>query len=145
MTTQSVTQQQKPNSPPQPVTLTGFLGSDREIRWTPERTEVRIRKHKIAQVKEAYEVTIPARPYAVLSMATQKREGSQWKTTWHRLVVWNVYRTMEHFAALLGRKGDRITVTGYREIVELDNGHPLTQIVVQDLRILQHKIHEEVE
>lgn len=136
MTTPSATQPS--------LTLTGFLGSDREIRWTPERTEIRIRKNRIAQVKEEYEVTIPARPYAVLSLATQEREGGQWKTTWHRLVVWNVYRTMEHFGALLGRKGDRVTATGHRETVELDNGRTLTQIVVRDLRILQHKVHEEV-
>ncbi len=125
------------------VTLTGYLGSDREIRWTPERTEIRKRRNRIALMDEEVEVTIPGRPYAVLSLATPERVQGQWKTTWHRLVCWNVYRTMEHIAVRLGRKGDHVQVQGHRETVQLETGKTLTQIVIDDFRILRHKIHEE--
>lgn len=124
------------------LTLTGLLGCDREIRWTEERAVLRTRYNDVAEMDEEYEVTIPARAYAVLSLATQQKVDGRWQTVWHRLLVWDVYQTLATVAVRIARKGDQVQATGRMETVTFPgrdgSGHCVTQLVVESLSILQN-------
>ena len=109
------------------LTLTGYLGGDREIRDTRTRTKTIRVKNPVAECFDEAEVTTRSREYARLSLATHRRVEGQWQTTWHQLVVWNVDR-MEHFNVRMARKGEKVTVTGHQESYEFigEDGRPRT-------------------
>ncbi|HEX4305980.1 MAG TPA: hypothetical protein VHZ54_08100, partial [Solirubrobacterales bacterium] len=95
------------------TTLTGYLGKDRELRSTKERTFMTTVYNEVAEMEESYEVTTQPREYLIFSLAAHDRS----KTVWHRLILWAPWeRGFRN--ALMGRKGDRVTVTGYFETFE---------------------------
>ena len=137
------------------LTLTGYLGKDPEIRETQERTYTRevhraplIFEHNgvrtydrpsdIAEEPAEYDVTIPSREFAVLSLATHDWVGRERITTWHRIVVWNVDR-LEHIGVRIARKGSRVEITGRRTSFETRDGRTLEQIELTSFRILKLK------
>ncbi|MCP3957372.1 MAG: hypothetical protein GY719_05930 [bacterium] len=137
------------------ITLTGYLGKDPEIRETQERTLTRQtpaprlifehaglrhpdRADDIAEEPAEYDVTVPARAYAVLSLATHNWAGRERITTWHRVVVWNVDR-LEHLGVRIARKGSKVEITGQRTSFETRDGWTLEQIELSSFRILQLK------
>ena len=123
-----------------PITLKGHLGSDREYRETRERTKTVTRWNEVAEMHEEYDVTIPSRTYARLSLATQARVDGRWETVWHQLVVWDVDR-MDYIGVRIGRKGDRVEVTGYEETWRFkgDDGEEreIRRIVVTSYRCIR--------
>ena len=125
------------------LTLTGFLGGDREIRWTEERTTTRTRWNEVAEMDEEYEVTTPARAYAVLSLAMQQQVSGRWQTVWHRLLVWDVYQTMATVPVWIARKGDQVRVTGHLETATFagrdSRPRTVTQLIVESFSILQSR------
>ena len=124
--------------------LTGFLGKDREIRFTRERTYTKTVHNDIIDGDEEIEVHVPSRTYMKLSLATHTRTASGIVTRWHDLILW---QPEPH--AFLARKGDRVEVTGYVEEYEITTEDGITRtgthFVVQSLRFLRHKIHQEVD
>ena len=137
------------------ITLTGYLGKDPEIRETQERTFTRQtpakplifehagsrtldRADDIAEEPLEYDVTTPARAFAVLSLATHNWVGKQQITTWHRIVVWNVDR-LEHLGVRIARKGSKVEITGRLTSFETREGRALEQIDLSNFRILQLK------
>jgi single-stranded DNA-binding protein len=124
------------------VTLTGYLGKDREDRQTKERTRIATYTNEIAEMTEEYEVTVRPRDYLVLSLATH-RNG---QTTWNRLIVWSPERTgLSHVR--LGRKGDLVKVTGrpesFRYTAADGTQREVSQIVVVSYKPLRIKIRHE--
>ena len=63
-------------SAPQTCTLIGFLGKDREIRFTRERTYTRTVHNEVIDGEEEIEVHAPSRTYMKLSLATHERSAS---------------------------------------------------------------------
>ena len=63
-------------SAPQTRTLIGFLGKDREIRITRERTYTKTVHNKVIDGDEEIEVHVPSRSYMKLSLATHERSAS---------------------------------------------------------------------
>lgn len=137
------------------ITLTGYLGKDPEIRETEERTctrqtparalifehagaRVPDRVDDIAEEPAEYDVTIPSREFAVLSLATHAWVGRDRITTWHRIVVWNVDR-LEHLGVRIARKGSKVEITGRRTSFETRDGRTLEQIELTCFRILRLK------
>ena len=137
------------------ITLTGYLGKDPEIRETEERTLTRQtpaqplvfehaglrtydRPDDIAEEPVEYDVTIPSREFAVLSLATHKWVGRERITTWHRVVVWNVER-MSNIGVRIARKGSKVEINGHRTSFETRDGHRLEQIELTSFRILELK------
>jgi len=137
------------------ITVTGYLGKDPEIRDTSERTvtlrelppslvfehsgvQTPDRIDDICEEPAEYDVTLPTREYAVLSLATHRWEGGQRVTTWHRVVVWNVDR-MEHIGVRIARKGSKVEVKGRLTSYVTGDGRTLEQIDLIHLRILELK------
>ncbi len=137
------------------LTLTGYLGKDPEIRETQERTYTRQtlppllifehaglrlpdRADDIAEEPAEYDVTVPSRAFAVLSLATHSWVGSERITTWHRLVVWNVDR-LEHLGVRIARKGSKVEISGRLTSFETRDGWTLEQVELSSFRILQLK------
>ena len=135
------------------ITLTGYLGKDPEIRGTKERTytwqtparklifehrgvQTLDRDDDVAEAPVKYDVTVPSRDFAVLSLATHHWDGTKRITTWHRIVVWNVDR-LEHIGVRIARKGSRVEITGRRTSFETREGQVLEQIELTNFRILQ--------
>jgi single-stranded DNA-binding protein len=129
-------------SAPETRTLIGFLGKDREIRSTRERTYTRTVHNKVIDGDEEIEVRVPARTYMKLSLATHERSASGPVTRWHDLILWSPSPE-----ASLARKGDQVQVTGRREEYEFETaeGEPRTGVhfVVQSLRFLRRKIRHQ--
>ena len=129
------------------ITLTGFLGGDREIRFTQGRTRTMTRYNEIAEMEEEYEVTASGREYAVLSLATHQQVASRWTTVWHRLIVWNLGQGMHWWNVRLARRGDKVRVTGRLETCRFasDDGvvRELTQVVVESYQCLRPKVRIE--
>lgn len=97
------------SSPMNTTSLVGYLGKDRIERYTQERTEtIWVPDPMLDGEHVEREITIPARPYLKLSLATR---GSG-ETRWHDLVVWNPRQSSGVHPAYLGRKGDLVRVTG---------------------------------
>ncbi|MCP3963621.1 MAG: hypothetical protein GY719_37775, partial [bacterium] len=94
------------------------------------------RADDIAEEPAEYDVTVPARAYAVLSLATHSWVGKERITTWHRVVVWNVDR-LEHLGVRIARKGSKVEITGCRTSFETRDGWTLEQIELSSFRILQ--------
>jgi len=99
---------------PTPISLTGYLGADREIRLTRTRTKTLRIFNPGAECYDETEITTRPREYVRLSLATHRRVNGEWETTWHQLVVWNADRR-ERFHIRLARKGNKVTVTGHYE------------------------------
>jgi single-stranded DNA-binding protein len=131
-----------------PLKLIGHLGADREIRDTKERTTTVTRWNEVAEMDEEFEVTVPSREYARLSLACQQKVDGRWQTVWHQLVVWDLGR-MERFPVRLARKGDRVEVTGHEEpfrfVGEDGVEREIRRIIVHTFRFLQHKVRREAE
>ncbi len=129
-------------SAPQTSSLIGFLGKDREIRTTRERTYTRTVHNKVIDGDEEIEVHTPSRTYMKLSLATHERSASGTVTRWHDVIIWNPSRE-----ASLARKGDQIQVTGRREEYEFQTAEGETRtgvhFVVESLRFLRRKIRHE--
>jgi len=127
---------------PQTSTLIGYLGKDREIRFTRERTYTKTVHNKVIDGDEEIEVHTPSRTYMKLSLATHERSASGTATRWHDLIVWNPSPE-----ASLARKGDQIEVTGRREEYEFQTAEGETRtgvhFVVESLRFLRRKIRHE--
>lgn len=126
--------------------LKGFLGKDREILQTTERTEIRRRWNDVAEQYDEYEVTLPARDYARLSLSAMRQVDGRWVQRWHRLVVWGL-ADQAWWNVRLARKGDRVRVTGHEEVYRFtdEDGveHEITQIVVESFQILRPKTRRE--
>jgi len=131
------------------VTLTGYLGRDREIKATRTRTfEVPEREHfgddDFSFLLPPREVTAGGHEFVVLSLATHERVDGKWTTRWHRLVAWNTERPALHPARLC-RKGDKVRITGRRDSFTYERDgetHTIHQIVLDDLTILKTKAPE---
>jgi len=125
-----------------PVTLTGYLGADREIRTTSERTYTARRYNPVAECKDEYEITVPSRDYIRLSLATHRRVGREWKTEWHRVICWNAEK-LSNFSVRILRKGDHVRVTGrleeYRYEGRDGQERVARHLVLQKLEILRTK------
>ena len=137
------------------ITLTGFLGKDREIRETRERTYTRrepatrlefhcggaLRYEDVLPNRGDHEVTVPSRQYALLSLATHRWQGSEQTTTWHRIVAWNLDR-LERMPVRLCRKGDRVRITGRPTSFTTADGRTIEQIELESLQILRSRAPE---
>jgi single-stranded DNA-binding protein len=135
------------------VTLTGYLGQDREIRATQERTCTAFVpttfefhhadkiEHDEVDYLEVGEHTIPSREYALLSLATHRWQDGAQITTWHRIIAWNLDRH-EYQAVRLCRKGDRVRITGRPSTFTTRDGRKIDQIVLDNLEILRNKAPE---
>ena len=137
------------------ITLTGYLGKDPQIRETQERTytqasqpqtlifehagrRVYDRADDIAEEPAEYDVTVPSRAFAVLSLATHDWVGPERLTTWHRVVVWNVER-LEFMGVRIARKGSKVELTGRLTAFETRDGRRLEQVELSEFRILELK------
>lgn len=127
---------------PTTITLTGYLGADREIRLTRTRTRTLSILNPVAECHDETEITTRPREYARLSLATHRRVNGQWETTWHQLVVWNADR-MENFQVRMARKGQKVTVTGHYETFrytgEDGEERELTRFIVESFHLWPDK------
>jgi single-stranded DNA-binding protein len=135
------------------VTLTGYLGQDRQIRQTQERTyerwvpttfdlhlEDKVERDDVV-LWDRGEHTVPSREYALLSLATHRFQDGAQVTTWHRIVAWNPDRH-EHLPVRLCRKGDRVRITGRPSTFKTADGRTIDQIELDRLEILRGKAPE---
>ena len=135
------------------VTLTGYLGQDREIRQTQERTyerwvpttfdlhlEDKVERDDVV-LWDRGEHTVPSREYALLSLATHRFQDGAQVTTWHRIVAFNLDRH-EHLPVRLCRKGDRVRITGRPSTFKTADGRTIDQIELDRLEILRGKAPE---
>jgi single-stranded DNA-binding protein len=135
------------------VTLTGYLGQDRQIRQTQERTyerwvpttfdlhlEDKVERDDVV-LWDRGEHTVPSREYALLSLATHRFQDGAQVTTWHRIVAWNLDRH-EHLPVRLCRKGDRVRITGRPSTFKTADGRTIDQIELDRLEILRGKAPE---
>ena len=134
-------QQQTASNKPDLVTLTGFLGRKPEIKTTRTITrEIPERRrsddtHEYIRPADSYE--IPGKEFLTASLATHHRENGQQKTTWHRLVVWNVDRDLSRRRpATICRKGSKVKITGRRTSFETEDGRTVEQIEVDEWKII---------
>lgn len=128
------------------VTLIGYLGKDRQILDTRERSYTAMRYNDLAGRKVETEIPIPSQEYARLSLATHQWERGRQVTRWHRLVAWDVNRP-EFRGVRLARKGDRVEITGRVEAFSTasSEGEPreMPQIVIESFRLVQVKPRRE--
>ena len=136
------------------ITLTGYLGQDRQIRETQERTVVRIqpptrlefhlgdykRYDDVLFESARHEETLPSREYSVLSLATHQWKGGKNETTWHRVIVWNPDR--DHRNVRLCRKGDKVKITGRKSSFRTHDGRLIPQVELVNLETLKTKSPE---
>ena len=135
------------------VTLTGYLGQDRQIRQTQERTyerwvpttfdlhlEDKVERDDVV-LWDRGEHTVPSREYALLSLATHRFQDGAQVTTWHRIVAFNLDRH-EHLPVRLCRKGDRVRITGRPSTFKTADGRTIDQIELDRLEILRGKAPE---
>jgi single-stranded DNA-binding protein len=126
------------------ITLIGYLGKDREIRQTQERTFTASHYNAVAEMKEEYDVRVPPRDFIRLSLATREEGNSA--PTWHQLVVWSPdHRGFRNIR--LARKGDLVKVTGRLDTFRYTKDgrtQELQQIVVETFQLLKLKIRHEI-
>ncbi len=124
------------------ITLTGYLGGDREIRETRERSYTARRYESLTDELVEHEVTVPSRDYIRFSLATHRKVNGSWQTLWHRVICWNAGRVANRPVRLL-RKGDRVRVTGRLEEYSYTatNGEQRTarHLILDKLQILRIK------
>jgi single-stranded DNA-binding protein len=121
------------------ITLTGYLGKDREVKTTATRTEIRTytEYNPVIDGEEEREVEITrgGREYLLLNLASHRGKDENRTTTWHTLVVWNPERLS---GTRLARKGDCVTVTGRPETYRYTDGNgeerTLHRFVVETFR-----------
>lgn len=128
------------------LTLTGYLGADREIRTTRERTGTARHYNPVIDDWEEHDWSASGRSYARLSLATHKKTASGWQSAWHQLVVWNV-DAMDRVNVRLARKGDRVRITGRPEVFtytdETGTERKLHRVIVETYELLQPKVTRE--
>ena len=134
-------QQQTASNKPDLVTLTGFLGRKPEIKTTKAITREIPEKRRSDETHEyirlAVSYEIPGKEFLTASLATHHRENGEWKTTWHRLIVWNVDRDLgRRRPATICRKGSKVKITGRRTSFETEDGRTIEQIEVDEWKIL---------
>ncbi len=96
------------------ITLTGFLGKDRQLLETRSKTKVISVWREVAEMFEEVEITEEPREYIRLSLAVRERGTKGFETRWVNLIAWDLHRTA--VAGLrLTRGGDRIEITGTEE------------------------------
>ena len=136
------------------ITLTGYLGRDRQIRETQQRTVVRrqpptrlefhlgdFKRYEDVLFESAWhEETIPSREYAVLALATHQWKDGKDETIWHRVIVWNPDR--DHRNVRFCRKGDRVEITGRKSSFRTHDGRIIPQIELVNLKTLKTKSPE---
>jgi len=136
------------------ITLTGYLGRNRQIRETQERTVARrqpptrlefhlgdFKRYEDVLFDSAWhEDTIPSREYAVLSLATHQWKDGKDTTIWYRVIVWNSHR--DHRNVRLCRKGDRVKITGRQSSFRTHDGRSIPQIELVNLETLKTKSPE---
>jgi single-stranded DNA-binding protein len=124
------------------VTLEGFLGRDRQILDTRERTYTKTWYDTLVEQEVEAEVVIPSQRYARLSLATHERQDGKPITRWHRLIAWHVDRT-EFQNVRLARKGDRVRVTGrvesFRTTTPQGETRVVPQVVVDSFHLVKIK------
>ena len=124
------------------VTLTGYLGANREIRETRERSYTARRYDSMTDELVDHEVTVPSRDYIRFSLATHCRVNGSWQTLWHRVICWNAERVANRCVRIL-RKGDKVRVTGYVEEYRYTdrNGESRTarHLILSKLQLLKAK------
>jgi single-stranded DNA-binding protein len=133
------------------VTLTGYLGKDRENKTTATRTEIRTftRYNPVIDGDEEHEVEVTrgGRDYLLLNLATHRGTGTKRSTEWHTLVVWDPEQSNVS-SARLARKGDCITVTGRPETYRYTNStgqeRVLHRFVVESFRFKSLKVRQEI-
>ena len=128
------------------ITIEGFLGKDRELRETPDRTCLGSRWNEVAEMNEPYEFTVRGREFIRLSLAEKVVTPRGTETRWHSLVAWDLHR--QSVAGIrLARKGDRVRITGRREKYGFTtpNGEyrENVQVVIESFQFLKHKIRHE--
>jgi single-stranded DNA-binding protein len=127
-------------------TLEGFLGKDRRILGTRERTYTAMRYNDLAGREVETEITVPSRDFARLSLATHRWKSGRQETRWHQLVVWNVDEPRWQNLRL-ARKGDRVRVTGRLERRRFTgaDGEPreVEQFVVESFSLVRIKPRRE--
>jgi single-stranded DNA-binding protein len=127
---------------PTSLTLIGYLGKDREIRHTRERTTTKTVHNKVIDGDEEIEVRVPSRSYLKLSLASHERTAQGPVTRWHDLVLWRPERQ-----PLMARKGDQVQVTGHFEDFQFETPEGDTicrrHFVVESFRVLRLKIRFE--
>jgi single-stranded DNA-binding protein len=128
------------------VNLVGFLGQDRQILDTRERTVTAWRYNDLAGRRVETEVLIPSQEFAVLSLAIHYRQRERRVTRWYRLVAWNVNRA-EFRGVRLARKGDQVRVTGRLETVRITTPagevREAPQVIVDSFHLLRIKPRRE--
>jgi len=126
------------------TTLTGWLGRDREVRYTQERTFEQEFHNELVEMDEVREVTISPREFLVLSLGVGK-VGQRKK--WHRLVIWSPEQQGLDYVHL-ARKGDLVRITGRRETFRFTakDGKKIVirQIVVKTFKVLKLKVRQEL-
>jgi single-stranded DNA-binding protein len=126
------------------TTLTGWLGRDREVRYTQKRTFEQEFHNELVEMDEVREVTISPREFLVLSLGVGK-VGQ--KKSWHRLVIWSPEERGLDYVHL-ARKGDLVRITGRRETFRFTDKHGkkvvIRQIVVKTFKVLKLKVRHEV-
>jgi single-stranded DNA-binding protein len=136
------------------ITLTGYLGRDRQIRETqgrdvlrrepPTRLEFHLgdfkRYEEYLQDSGWYEATTPSREYAILALATSQWKDGKDQTTWYRVVVWNPDR--DHRNVRLCRKGDRVKITGRKSSFRTHDGRLIPQVELVNLETVRTKSPE---
>jgi single-stranded DNA-binding protein len=124
------------------ITFIGYLGRNLEVRDTTTRTVEIEHFNPVAETTDTREYQTRSREYGVFSLATHTGHGDHRTTTWNRCILFNVDR-MEYRPLRIARPGARIEVTGrwesYTFTDEQGVTHTLRQLVVQSLRVLQHK------
>ena len=140
-------------------TLTGYLGSDLEIRTLPERSELRERTvreeappahlarrysyyyDQLPVLTEEFEIRIPERSFGKLMLAVHRKVLGGWATEWHRLVIEKPESVAMQNVRLFGQKGNRVQVTGrVRKIRFTDREGQercLTELVVTHFHLLE--------
>jgi single-stranded DNA-binding protein len=129
-----------------PITLIGYLGRDREIRTTRQRTYTARYWNAVAEDWTETEVTPPTRDYALLSLATHHGTNGHRKTSWHRVICWNAQRP-EAKGIRIARRGDKVKVTGHREIFswtdEQGQRRETEQLILTNFQFIEPKARVE--
>jgi single-stranded DNA-binding protein len=133
------------------VTLTGYLGKDRENKTTATRTQIRTFTWHNPVIdgpeEREVEITRGGRDYLLLNLATHQGTGAKRSTVWHTLVVWHPEQSNVS-GARLARKGDLITVTGRPETYRYTDANgeerALHRFVVETFRFKSLKPRQEV-
>ena len=106
------------------LTLTGYLGKDREVCFTQEKTKlIRVKvedpageprhelSHLLPELYDEREITVGGREYIKLSLAVHGYRDGRKTTTWYQCIRWNTDGA-EWFNVQFARKGYKVRITG---------------------------------